>query len=113
MVPKTQHPITPFFQEPTPFLIRRNILRVLTAVQFHYQLSLRTTKISNERTYGMLPAKLGSDELSISKLRPESLLGVGLIATQLARFDPNAFHASGLAQELPHPCPLPLRGRGN
>jgi len=45
----------------------------------------------------MLAAKLGTAELSISKLRPESLLGVGLIPTQLTRFDPNAFHASTLA----------------
>jgi hypothetical protein len=69
---------------------------VLATIQLNDYLTLRTTKISYEGTDGMLPAKLSTAELSIAKLRPESLLGVGLIATQLARFDPNAFHASAL-----------------
>jgi hypothetical protein len=36
VVPKAQHTITLFFQEPTPFMIRRGILRVLATVQFHH-----------------------------------------------------------------------------
>jgi hypothetical protein len=39
----------------------------------------------------MLPAELGTTELSISKFRPQSLLGVGLVVTQLSCFDPNVF----------------------
>jgi hypothetical protein len=46
----------------------------------------------------MLSAKLDATKLPVAKARPESLLGVGLIATQLARFDPNAFHNSAPAQ---------------
>jgi len=42
----------------------------------------------------MLAAKLSTAELSISKLSPEFLLGISLIATQLACTDPNVFHAS-------------------
>jgi hypothetical protein len=33
----------------------------------------------------MLSAKLDATKLPVAKARPESLLGVGLIATQLAR----------------------------
>ncbi len=36
MVPKAQHTITLFFQEPTPFMIRCDLLRVLATVQFHH-----------------------------------------------------------------------------
>ena len=36
VVPKAQHTITLFFQEPTPFMIRCDLLRVLATVQFHH-----------------------------------------------------------------------------
>jgi hypothetical protein len=58
---------------------------MLAAVQLHYQLSLRTTKVSNVCADRMLPAKLGPTKLSIAKARPERLLSISLIATQLAR----------------------------
>jgi hypothetical protein len=62
----------------------------------------------------MLAAKLSTADLSISKLRPESLLGVGLITTQLPCIDPNVFHASALAQAYSLTLALSLfRGRGN
>jgi hypothetical protein len=45
----------------------------------------------------MLAAKLSTADLSVSKFRPESLLGIGLITTQLPRHDSNVFHACALA----------------
>jgi hypothetical protein len=58
---------------------------MLAAVQLHYQLSPRPTKVGNEWADGMLPAKLGPTKLSIAEARPERLLSISLIATQLAR----------------------------
>ncbi len=64
----------------------------------------------------MLPTELGTPKLSVAKARPECLLGIALVATQLARtlssYGSIEFHASTSTLLRVFPLPLSLEGEG-
>lgn len=58
------------------------ILIMLTAVQLYRQFYGRTIKIKNIGADAVLPEKFHSMESPVSHMRPESLLGFGLVSAQ-------------------------------
>jgi len=83
VIPKAQHPIALSTEKLCPSLIALSSRGVLAPIEFDNQPALNATEVGNERTDGMLPAKLYSGESPIPESRPELALGVGLVPTEL------------------------------
>ena len=77
IVPKAQDPITLSFNKTSSSLVRFDLLRMLSAIEFDYQAPLHTAKVSYERSNGMLPAEFSTTQLAVTQTRPKFLLRVG------------------------------------
>ena len=57
---------------------------MLAAIQFDDQACFRAIEVSNEYTDWLLAPKAKAVELSLSKVKPEALLGFGWVLSQMS-----------------------------
>jgi hypothetical protein len=79
IVPKPQYAKSLFFQPRTTFQVVRNLFRMLTSIQLNDQLLLKTDKVNNLLTYGLLSAKLISGKLTETKMLPQRTFSISHI----------------------------------
>jgi hypothetical protein len=82
IIPKTQQPIAAAGQKLRPNLICLKLYFMLTTIQFHDEAVLLTAKIHDEPANWMLPAELGTTQLSGAQSFPQSALGLSLVTAQ-------------------------------
>ena len=60
-------------------ILNRISLKVLTAIEFHYEACFDTVEIEDESGNGNLAPEFESGYLAVAEERPEFSLGVGLV----------------------------------
>jgi hypothetical protein len=84
VIPEPKHPIATLHEECRPSLIVLELRSMVAPIEINHEPMCRTTEIHDVRADGVLPAKLGVMELSVSQLPREYPLTVGLPSAKLS-----------------------------
>jgi len=77
VIPKPNHAIALRFKKGRSLRITRSLFRMLTTVEFHYELLFKANEIYEVRRNRMLPAKFEPAEVSILQPQPKPQFRVG------------------------------------
>ncbi len=77
IIPKTDYPKAFRFKASGSLSIAGNLLGMLSAIQFHYQLLFKADEINDVGRNRMLSPKLESTEVAVFQLQPEPQFRVG------------------------------------
>jgi hypothetical protein len=77
IIPEADYPKAFRLKKNCSFGIARDLLCMLPAIQFHYQLLFDTDEINYVRWNRMLPPKLESAEVAVFQLQPQPQFRVG------------------------------------